>query len=384
MALPGLRVGGAADMAPYAMGRLEFVFIAKGCQHMLPPTTRPGCDNLATGMSVKDDRTPNRPLTSRQLATLIGVSQSAVSRAFTPGSSISSDLRDRILKGAREFGYQPNAIASMLTTKRTNIVGIVVSDMRNPFYPVLIERLTQGLQQVGLQSLLFNITPGASVEEQLVAIRTYNVDAVVVIAASVLTERDLAWAIEGRKAILLNRLSDQSIATVCCDDVAGVRAMVDHLHAIGRRNIGYVAGLSKTAIGMQRHSAFTTRLAQLGMRLAGTVSYEAYSYQAGWQGALDLVTERPDAVFFASDILALGGIDALRSEAGVRVPEDIAVAGFDDVAMASWPVYRLTTYRHPIAEIVDHTVALLSGDDIPAEHTTVPGELIVRASTATT
>ena len=321
-----------------------------------------------------------RPLTSRQLAALIGVSQSAVSRAFTPGSSISPDLRDRILRSARETGYQPNAIASMLTKRRTNIVGIVVSDMRNPFYPGLIEPLTQGLQRIGFQSLLFNITPGASVEEQLVAIRTYNVDAVIVISATILTERDLAWATEGRKAILLNRQSTEDITSVCCDNAAGARAVVDHLHAIGRRRIGYVAGLSKTAVGIERRSAFVTRLAELGMRLAGTVSHEAYGYEAGWRGALDLLAQKPDAIFFASDVLALGGIDALRQEAKVEVPDDIAVAGFDDIAMAAWPRYSLTTYRQPIGKLVETVLELLSEGHAETVHRSIAGELIVRTS----
>jgi DNA-binding LacI/PurR family transcriptional regulator len=321
-----------------------------------------------------------RPLTSRQLAALIGVSQSAVSRAFTPGSSISPDLRERILKSAREVGYQPNAIASMLTRRRTNIVGIVVSDLRNPFYPGLIEPLTQGLQRVGYQSLLFNIAPGAAVEEQLIAIRTYNVDAVIVISATILTERDLAWATEGRKAILLNRQSTEDITSVCCDNTAGARAVVDHFHAIGRRNIGYVAGLSKTAVGIERRSAFVTRLAELGMRLAGTVSHEAYSYEAGWRGALELLAKKPDAIFFASDVLALGGIDALRQEAGVEIPDDIAVAGFDDISMAAWPRYSLTTYRQPISKLIEAVLELLSDEQVRTVRKSIPGELIIRSS----
>jgi DNA-binding LacI/PurR family transcriptional regulator len=322
-----------------------------------------------------------RPLTSRQLAALIGVSQSAVSRAFTPGSSISDDMRARILKAARDFGYEPNAIASMLSTNRTNIVGIVVSDMRNPFYPVLIERLTQALQRVGLQSLLFNVTPGARLEEQLVALRRYNVDAVVVLSATALSERALSWATGGRPAILLNRQSTEDITTICCDNVAGARAVVDHLHATGRRTIGYVAGLTSTPVGIERRTAFVTRLAELGLRLAGTVSHEAYTYEAGWQGALDLLPNAPDAIFFASDILALGGMDALRQAAGRSVPADIAVAGFDDVAMASWPHYSLTTYRQPIDALVEATLERLAAGGQATVHRSLPGELVVRAST---
>jgi DNA-binding LacI/PurR family transcriptional regulator len=340
-----------------------------------------GDSSVVAGLEDVPD-SPRRPLTARQLAALIGVSQSAVSRAFTLGSSISDDLRQRIRRSAREFGYHPNAIASMLTTRRTNIVGIVVSSMRNPFYPVLIESLTQGLQKVGLQSLLFNITPGANIEEQLFAVRSYNVDAVVVIGATVLSDKDLAWATEGRKSVILNRRTTQAATTISCDETAGTRAVVDHFHALGRKRIGYVAGLSKSGIGVERHTAFVTRLAELGLRLAGTAGYNDYSYPAGWRGALDLMPERPDAIFFASDILALGGSDALRREGGVRIPEDIAVAGFDDIAMASWPSYALTTYRQPIQQLVDDTVTQITSSSEPrGRHVSIPGELVIRAST---
>jgi DNA-binding LacI/PurR family transcriptional regulator len=323
---------------------------------------------------------PLRPMTARQLAALIGVSQSAISRAFTPGSSISPDLRSRILAASREYGYQPNAIASMLTKRRTNIVGIVVSDMQNPFYPALLARLTQGLQGVGLQSLFFNIAPGASIEDQLLAIRTYNVDAVVIISATVLNARTLAWATEGRRAILLNRLGHDEITTICCDNALGFSTLVDHLYDTGRRRIGYVAGLTKSVIGMTRKGAFSARLAELGMRLVGTSSREAYTHDAGYLGALDLLPLDPDAIVFASDILALGGIDAIR-RAGRAA--DVAVTGFDDIPMAAWPGYGLTTYRQPVEDIVAKTVELLEGADVdPAQRFSLPGELVVRSTTA--
>ncbi len=321
-----------------------------------------------------------RPLTARQLANLIGVSQSAISRAFTKGSSISPELRSRILMAAREYDYKPNAIASMLTTRRTHIVGVVMSDMQNPFYPTLLAQLTQGLQAAGLQSLFFNIAPGASVEEQLYAIRTYNVDAVVIISATVLNARMLAWAADGRRSILLNRLGHDEITTICCDNTLGFRTLVDHLHETGRQRIGYVAGLTTSGIGLVRYSAFTTRLAELGMRLVGSATREAYSHEAGWLSTLDLLPHAPDAIVYASDVLALGGIEAIRKSG---LAGKIAVTGFDDIPMASWPGYSLTTYRQPVADIVTRTVELLQEPDIgPPRRHTLPGELVIRATTS--
>lgn len=331
-----------------------------------------------------------RPITARELARLIGVSQSAVSRAFTPGSSISPELRQRILRAAAELDYQPNAIASMLSTRRSNIAGIVVSELQNPFYPTLIEKLSRRLQQAGLQSLMFNITRGSNVEEQLVALRKYNVDAVVVISATVVSGPSLRWATEGRAAVLVNRsIPEGGIATVTCDNVDGARTIANHFHEIGRHRVAYIGGLPHTSTNMERQGAFIRRVAELGMVLAGSISAGEYSFEAGYHAALELIaTCRPDAIFFANDILAMGGMEALRDVAGLRIPEDIAVAGFDDIRMGHWPRFSLTTYSQPVDRLVGTTVDLitkqLADPHHPVSTIQLSGELLVRRSTDAT
>jgi DNA-binding LacI/PurR family transcriptional regulator len=329
-----------------------------------------------------------KPITARELARLMGVSQSAVSRAFTPGASIAPDLREKILRHAADVDYHPNAIASMLSRSRTNIVGIVVSDMRNPFYPALIEKLSRSLQKVGLQSLLFNITKGSDLEEQLSALRRYNVDAVIVISATILSGATLRWATEGRAAILINRVIEGGeLSCVACDNIAGGYAIADHFYELGHRRVAYVAGLSHTSTNLERQNAFITRVAELGMMLGGRFDGGEYSYDAGRRAALDIASKDDiDAVFFANDILAAGGIDALRDEAGLRVPEDVSVAGFDDIAMASWPRYQLTTFRQPVDEMVALAVRMIGDGSCepgrPATIRRLPGSLIIRKTTA--
>jgi DNA-binding LacI/PurR family transcriptional regulator len=328
-----------------------------------------------------------KPITARELARLIGVSQSAVSRAFTPGASIAPGVREKILRYAADVDYHPNAIASMLSKSRTNIVGIVVSEMQNPFYPLLLEKLSRALQRIGLQSLLFNITKGSNLEDQLSALRRYNVDAVIVLSATVLSGPTLSWATEGRAAILVGRVvEDADLCCVTCDNGDGARAIADHFHELGRRRVAYVAGLSHTSTNMERQNAFITRVAELGMTLTTRINGGEYSYDAGRRSALEIAARRDtDAIFFANDILATGGIDALRDEAGLRVPEDVAVAGFDDIAMAGWPRYALTTYRQPVDEIVGVTVKMIEDGSCqpgqPSSINRLPGSLIVRRST---
>ncbi|MDY6949529.1 MAG: LacI family DNA-binding transcriptional regulator [Pseudomonadota bacterium] len=341
-------------------------------------------------MTQAEDHLPSlrrKPLTARELARLMGVSQSAISRAFTPGSSISPDLRQRILQAAAELDYHPNAIASMLSKRRSNIAGIVVSEMQNPFYPTLIEKLSRGLQRVRLQSLMFNITRGSNVEEQLVALRQYNVDAVIIISATILSGASIRWATEGRAAVLVNRtIPDLPVTSVSCDNVEGARAIADHFHALGRHRVSYVAGLAHTSTNLERQNAFVTRVAELGMRLVHCIAGGEYSYDAGYRAGLEIARGKDtDAVFFANDILAAGGFDALTEIAKLRVPEDIAVAGFDDVALTRWPHYSLTTFRQPVDAIVDKTVSLitqqLSDATLPPSFNALSGELIIRHST---
>ena len=327
-----------------------------------------------------------RPLTSRDLAQLIGVSQSAVSRAFNPAASIAPEMRARILSAAKRLGYSPHPIARNLTGERRDVVGIVISDFANPFYSTLLDRLTQRLQEAGLQALLFNVTPGADVKQQLAALRLHNISSLIVISATVLSARDLLWAAEGRRMLLVNRVAGETdLQSVSCDSVAGTRDIADHFHAIGVRRVAYVGGLEHTVIARERRDAFITRIAEHGMTLTEAVTAGEYSYIAGWRAAEGLcLSKQPEAVFFANDILATGGMDALRDRRGLRVPADIKVAGFDDVAMASWPRYRLTTVQQPVDLIVEEAVKRAMPATPPCEgpqNLAIPARLIVRHST---
>ena len=258
-------------------------------------------------------KTRRKAITARELARLIGVSQSAVSRAFTPGASIAPDVREKILRYAADLDYHPNAIASMLSKSRTNIVGIVVSEMQNPFYPLLLEKLSRELQRIGLQSLLFNITKGSNLDAQISALRRYNVDAVIILSATMLSGPTLGWATEGRAAILVGRVvEDADLSCVTCDNADGARAIADHFHELGRRRVAYVAGLSHTSTNMERQNAFITRVAELGMTLTTRINGGEYSYDAGRRSALEIAArhnadgpDHPDVAIRLNNLAAL-------------------------------------------------------------------------------
>jgi len=327
-----------------------------------------------------------KPMTARELARYLGVSQSTISRAFGSRTSISPTMRAQVLKAAGALRYQPNVIARSLTTRRSNIVGIVMATMTNPFYPEMLELLAKALQQIGLQTLLFHVPPGKEVDSELPLLLQYQVDAVVIASANISSAMAREWTATGRPAVLINRsVPEAGVTTISCDNEAGARQIADYLLDRGYRRLAYVSGKPDTSTNVERARGFRERLHELGVLLYAEVAGTEFSYAAGYRAALELARVRPDAVFFANDIMAVGGMDAFRHECAKRVPEDVAVVGFDDIPMASWPSYRLTTVQQPLASMVEVTVQFLAEAlerpvREPLTHI-LPGTLIERAST---
>jgi DNA-binding LacI/PurR family transcriptional regulator len=159
----------------------------------------------------------------------MGVSQSMISRAFNPDASISPVMREKVFEAAKAIGYQPNVIASSLSRRRSNIIGIVMGDMANPFYPDVLSRLARRLQDNGRQCLLFNVPPGEDIEKQLTPLRHYSVDAVVIASATISSSTALSWCTDGRTGVLFNRtVPNVPIDSVSCDNSAGARAIAEH------------------------------------------------------------------------------------------------------------------------------------------------------------
>jgi DNA-binding LacI/PurR family transcriptional regulator len=322
---------------------------------------------------------------AKQIATLLGVSQSTISRAFTPDASISPAMRERVFKAANELGYHPNAIARSLITKRSNIVGIVISNPTNPYYPEVLAQFSRLLRGSGFQSLLFNVPDSKDVEKELPNLLQYQVDAVVVVSATVTSEVARRCAAERKLLVLFNLyVPGAEIAAVSCDNADGGRQVADYVAACGYRRPAFAAGVAASSTSMDRERGFTERLHALGLPLHARAGGDAFSYEAGRAAALSLCEARPDVIFFANDLMAIGGMDALRFEAGLRIPDDIAVIGFDDQPMAAWASYRLTTVYRPIARMVELTVDMLirnaQGAPVAAAPHFVPVNLIKRQS----
>jgi DNA-binding LacI/PurR family transcriptional regulator len=325
-------------------------------------------------------------VTAEDVARKLGVSQSTISRAFSTSASISPQMRERVLEAARKLGYQPNVIARSLITRRTKIVAIVMANLVDPFYPVILDALTQAIQARGRQTLLFVPPDEGSLDETLTTLLQYQVDAIIIASATVSSRMVGVCASRATPLILFNRyVPGLKVAAVSCDNVASSREVADHLARTGHRRVAYVAGEPDATTNIDRRNGFVERWTALGLGAVIEVPGGAYSFEAGFAAAQQLarLPEIPDAIFFASDILAIGGLHALRDER-IAVPDEISVIGFDDVPLTAWPAFDLTTVRQPIPEMVEIALDSL-GLDNPAARTTprvrfVPGQLVERGT----
>ncbi len=332
-----------------------------------------------------DTQRQKRP-TAHDVARLAGLSQSAVSRAFTPGASISEEARVKVVEAARALGYRPNMIARSLITERSGTIGLAIGYMENQFYPAILEALSAAFGLAGYRLLLFTQGPESDSDPFLEEVLRYRVDAVI-LASVRLTSR---FAEECSKAhvpvVLINRRTDTEVASsVTGENRIGGRTVAAFLAAGGHERFAYMAGLEDSSTSREREEGFVQGLTHCGkpapVRVVGH-----YDFEAARAGARRLLsaTVRPDAIFCANDHMAFAVIETARAEFGLAVGQDVSIVGFDDVALASWPSFMLTTYSHPIQPMVSRVVQITlghiergGGEPVRA---VVPGVLIVRSS----
>jgi DNA-binding LacI/PurR family transcriptional regulator len=329
--------------------------------------------------------------TSFDVAALAGVSQSAVSRAFTPGSSIADDTRERVIEAARKLNYVPNSIASSLTTKRTNIVALILGNLANPFYVQALHEFSIKLQARGRQVLIFTVDPGAESDDAIMRALQYQIDGIILTSAQISTRMTTICHERGIPIVLFNRYIPGSDASgVRCDNVAGGRLIGEVFLAAGARTFVIMTGDPRGTTSQDRFRGFVERLLEEGTKrnqiaeIGGGSTYDG-AVKAARTLFGDNKNRKPDGLFAVNDIMAMGAMDVLRFEYGVRIPEDLMVAGFDDIPDGARPAYNLTTVRQPIDRMVEETLSILHLDDPhrPIERgidRPIQGELIWRGT----
>jgi len=326
-------------------------------------------------------------ITSLDVAKRAGVSQSAVSRVFTPGASASKTTTEKVKHAANELGYRPNILARSLITGKSRVIGLVVAYLENHFYPDALEKLSTALQARGYHVLVFMASQTAgNVDDVMEEILDYQVDGIV--AASVALSSELAerCRAEGIPVVLFNRSQDDDrLSAVTSDNFNGGRKVAEFLIAGGHKRMAYVAGWEGASTQRDRELGFKSGLSEAGdLSYARAVGDYTSDRAKAATRALFSSFAKPDAVFVANDHMAFIVMDVLRFELGLSVPGDVSVVGYDDVPLAGWPAYDLTTVRQPANRMVNETVDILMNTimngEMQPKRVAIDGPLIVRGS----
>jgi DNA-binding LacI/PurR family transcriptional regulator len=325
-------------------------------------------------------------VTSLDVARRAGVSQSAVSRVFTPGASASPATKAKVMQAAGELGYRPDPLARAMITGKSRIIGLVVAYLDNQFYPVALERLSRALQDKGYHILVFMATNSSEgVLKVMQDLLDYRVDGIVTASVAMTNELTNLCEAAGIPVVMFNRgQDDPRLSEVTSDNIAGGRTVANFLVAGGHQRIAHIAGWQGSSTGRDRTLGFLEALSAHGMEPVASVD-GMYNRDTAAAVAREMFgrAERPDAVFVGNDHMAFAVMDVLRFELGLSVPGDVSVVGYDDVPIASWPAYDLTTIRQPLDQMVTNTVdtllSRLEGDTAP-RRVLIPGPLILRGS----
>jgi LacI family transcriptional regulator len=310
-------------------------------------------------------------VTAAEVAQAAGVSKWTAIRAFDPDGVIAETTRERVLAVAQQMGYAPNLLARSLATKRTHQVAILVNDFGNPYKLPTLERLTAGLQRHGMIATLLNINSSFDHVAAFTDARRRQVDAVVLFGTTFDSETlEQVQRGSGPPYYVLARPCDvEGVIALYTHPTTAMETIGEHLIATGRKSPAFLCGPKAYSTGGGRRSALRDFFATKGVKLR-EIDARAYDLSAASIAvreefgslAADAV---PDAMVCENDVLAIGALEALRSDLGFRVPEDIAVIGFDDIEIGRLPSFNLTTWQQPDAEMVDQLVAFLAGKEPP-------------------
>jgi LacI family transcriptional regulator len=326
-------------------------------------------------------------LTSVDIAHEAGVSQATVSRVLNNDRYVSASTRNRVLAVVEAHGYVRNAMAQGLVKRQSRLVGVLVADVTNPFYPELIEAIDARLGAAGLQMILSNARSRQVEAEAVRVLEEQRVAGIIFISAQLDSQPIARLVSSGFPVVLVNRYVDGVECDVVIGDSAGGMVLVaEHLVGLSHRRVALVAGTELASTSRDRVQAFRAALRERGADLTAVVRGE-FDYDHAYQAALELLRreDRPTAIATVNDLMALAVLNVAQRLA-LSVPGELSVVGYDDIPLAGWERFSLTTVRQPLTEMARRASDLLQRrlqtPDAPFERVVYPAELVERASTA--
>lgn len=305
--------------------------------------------------------TDRRRVTIVDVARAAGVSTATVSQVLSGQRPVAQETRDRVTEVIASLGYRPSALGRGLRTKHSNVIGVVLPDLANPFYPALVRGLQDRLYASGYHTMVCNTDGDPVHERELIAdLLDYQVDGLIVTTFT-LTGAQVADArAHGTPLVFIG--PGEGVDHVYTDDCSGAAEMTRYLLDAGYASVGHLAGPvvpgAPSGPASRRLAGYTTAMGERG--LPTEVVHTEFTLTGGAK-AFGEMAERgslPRALFCANDLIAIGALDAALDR-GLRVPEDLAIAGFDDIEAASLVRPRLTTVSHPAGDLGSTAAELL-------------------------
>lgn len=330
-----------------------------------------------------------RPVTIAEVARHAGVSQATVSRVINGNATVAAELQARVRRAVQELGYQPDRAARRLRSNASQVLGLIVSDIQNPYFTAVVRGVEDAAYAQGMAVLLCNSDGDPDKQASYIQVLRAERAAGLIVAPTSIRDGPMLIEVRanGTPVVLLDRqIEGAAFDSVVVDNVHGAEMATTHLLALGRRRVALIAGALDTTTGRDRLRGYLQALEARGVRSDPQLIKEGdFKYDAGYTLTRALLEQspRPDALFVANNLMTLGALKALR-EAGVRVPDDIALVGFDDFPWASELQPPLTTVAQPTYELgrtaAQQLFERLREPDAPARTHVLQTRLVVRAS----
>ena len=325
--------------------------------------------------------------TIKDVARVAGVSVATVSRALNGAENVTAETRQRVRAAALELRFTPSSAARSLITRRTHTVGALLPDLYGEYFSELIRGIDLKARARGLHLLVSSSHGDASEAASALRAMHGRVDGLLVMTPHIDAASLSANLPHDLPVVLINtRLPKEGLSSFAVDNHGGAFAMTRHLISRGHQRLAFIAGPENNYEAQERLRGYRSALASMLPGVAELVLAGDFTEESGWRAGSEIATlaQRPTAVFCGNDMMAIGCLAAL-AEAGVRVPHDIALAGFDDIPIARYVTPPLTTVRVRIAELGSLALdRLASAIENPgrsaAQHQTLRAELVVRQS----